>query len=237
MANAPVILPRGADHAEHHEDPALKHQFDTVEQQYGASMLGMWAFLSTEIMMFGGLFLGYMVYRALWPEAWLEASTHQDWRIGLLNTAVLITSSFTMALGVHAAQTGNNRRALVFLVLTIILAGVFLVNKYFEYSAHIHEGLLPGPLFDRAAYDRQIELFFLFYFIMTGLHGIHVLIGMFLLGYLAYKAWKNWFSPRYYTPVEVGGLYWHFVDIVWIFLFPLLYLIGGVELGGGGGGH
>ncbi len=233
MADSTIAVTSTHTAEVHHEDPALKHQFDTPEQQYGASMFGMWIFLSTEIMMFGGLFLGYIVYRALYPQAWHEATLHQNWIIGGINTLVLITSSFTVALSIYGAQTNRNKLTIWCLLITILCAFLFLVNKYVEYSAHYHEGLLPGKWFNSEEYSRQTELFMLFYFVMTGLHGIHVLIGIGILSYMAYKAWKNTFHSGYYTPLEVAGLYWHFVDIVWIFLFPLLYLMGGVTFGGG----
>jgi cytochrome c oxidase subunit III len=203
------------------------HQFDDLEQQYEAANLGMWAFLATEILFFGGLFLGYTVYRAAYPAAFAEGSHHLDIMLGSINTAVLIGSSLTMALAVHSAQVGKRQTLVGFLGLTMLLGLVFLGIKFVEYGHKFAEGLVPGSHF---VYDGpfapQVQLFFAFYFIMTGLHALHMVIGIGLLGMLAWLAWRDHFSSKYYTPVEIGGLYWHFVDIVWIFLFPLLYLIG-----------
>lgn len=206
----------------------LAHHFDTLEQQYESARLGMWAFLLTEVMMFGGLFLGYIVYRTQYPMAFAEASNHLDVWLGGINTVVLIVSSLTMALAVHAAQEGRRSGILKYLVLTLLLGGVFLGIKVVEYSHKFHDHLVPGALFQwhGAADPGHVQLFYGFYFVMTGLHAIHMIIGGGLLVWLMRLTVKNRFSAAYYTPVEMFGLYWHFVDIVWIFLFPLLYLIG-----------
>jgi cytochrome c oxidase subunit 3 len=203
------------------------HQFDDVAQQHEASWLGMWVFLATEVMFFGGMFLGYTLYRAAYPQAFASASNHLDLWLGTINTAVLICSSFTMALAVRAAQLGNRKPVIIFLILTMVLGVGFLGIKFTEYYSKFVEHLVPGSAF---AYEGSLasaaEIFFSFYFAMTGMHALHMIIGLGLLTVLVVKASRGRFSPAYHTPVELIGLYWHFVDIVWIFLFPLLYLVG-----------
>jgi cytochrome c oxidase subunit 3 len=203
------------------------HQFDDIGQQHEASWIGMWIFLATEVMFFGGMFTGYTVYRYFYPQAFAGASNHLDVLLGSVNTAVLICSSFTMALAVHSAEAGNNRAVVRFLLLTIILGSVFLGIKFFEYHTKFEEHLVPGSSFRfEGPLARTAQIFFSFYFAMTGMHAVHMVIGIGLLAVLIVKARRRRFSPSYYTPVEITGLYWHFVDIVWIFLFPLLYLVG-----------
>jgi cytochrome c oxidase subunit 3 len=216
-----------AAHAERASSRDLQHQFDTVEQQRDASTLGMWVFLVTEILFFGGLFLVYTVYRAEYSLAFAEASRHLDITLGTFNTAVLIISSLTMALAVYSASLGRRKAIIAFLLATMALGGVFLGVKAVEYAHKFHDHLVPGPGFRfPGAGARQAEIFFSLYFAMTGLHAAHMIIGIGLLTVLVLQARKGRYGPEYYTPVEVCGLYWHFVDIVWIFLFPLLYLIG-----------
>lgn len=197
-----------------------------------ASTLGMWTFLITEIMFFGGLFAGYAMYRSLYPQAFEVASRQLDYILGAINTAVLICSSLTMALAVRSAQLGQRRKIIIFLLLTMALGLVFLGIKVVEYSHKFHEHLVPGPSFVfeppppyAGVNPQNVQLFFSFYFGMTGMHALHMVIGIGLLTWLTYQAWRGRFSSAYFTPVEICGLYWHFVDIVWIFLFPLLYLI------------
>jgi cytochrome c oxidase subunit 3 len=210
---------------EHHV--ALAHHFDDIEQQYEASGLGMWLFLLTEIMFFGGLFAGYTVYRSAYPVAFAEGSHHLDIVLGSINTAVLLGSSLTMALAVQAAQVGQRQALVGFLGLTILLGAVFLGIKGVEYAHKFTEHLFPGSQFVyEGANAGQVQLFFSFYIGMTAMHALHMVIGLGLLTVLALRAWRGRFSSTYYTPVEIVGLYWHFVDIVWIFLFPLLYLLG-----------
>jgi cytochrome c oxidase subunit 3 len=210
--------------AGHH--PALQHQFDTMEQQQESATLGMWLFLVTEIMFFGGLFMAYLLYRVWYPAAWAEGSLELDILLGGVNTVVLIGSSLTMALAVRAAQTGFPRATVNWLLLTIALGGTFLVIKGFEYAHKFHEHHVPGPNFVfEGDHPRQVEIFLSLYFAMTGLHALHMVIGFGLLSVIAWMAYKRKFSPEWYAPVEMAGLYWHFVDIVWIFLFPLLYLV------------
>jgi cytochrome c oxidase subunit 3 len=202
------------------------HQFDDAEQQRETASLGMWLFLATEFMFFGGLILAYIAYRYLYGQAFAEASTHLDKLLGGVNTAVLLTSSLSMALAVHAAQSGSRGATAAFLLLTAALGVVFLGIKGYEWYSEYQEGLAPAFNFtfagERAA---QVQLFFILYFWMTGLHAVHMTIGIGVVLVLAALAWRRRYSATYYTPVELSGLYWHFVDIVWVFLFPLLYLI------------
>jgi cytochrome c oxidase subunit III len=211
-----------------HAEPGLQHQFDSMEQQKDAASLGMWVFLVTEILFFGGLFLAYTVYRWQNTLAFARVSRHMDITLGTVNTAVLICSSLTMAMAVHSAAVGRKKLLIGFLVLTMILGGAFLGIKAVEYTDHIEHHLFPGAGFHypdpRDA--RPAEQFFSLYFAMTGLHALHMVIGIGLLTTLLVMARRGRFTPQYHTPVEICGLYWHFVDIVWIFLFPLLYLIG-----------
>ena len=203
------------------------HQFDDAEQQHEASWLGMWVFLATEVMFFGGMFLGYTIYRSTYPAAFADASNHLDIWLGTINTAVLIGSSFTMALAVRSAQLGARKPLVLFLILTLVLGAVFLGIKFTEYYAKFEEHLVPGSTFEYAdPLAHAAEIFFSFYFAMTGMHALHMIIGLGLLTVLIVKAGRGRFSTLYHTPVELVGLYWHFVDIVWIFLFPLLYLVG-----------
>jgi cytochrome c oxidase subunit 3 len=215
-----------------HHHPFLQHHFEDLGQQHEASTLGMWFFVAQEILFFGGIFCAYAIYRAMYPEAWAAGAHHQNVLVGTINTIVLIGSSLTMALAVWAAQGGKRKMTTLMLALTLLLGGVFVGVKGFEYAQHIHEGLLPGSHFtyvhhENPALTPGIQLFMLFYFTMTGLHALHMVIGAGLLLYFMRRAWRGDFGPEYYGPIEIMGLYWHFVDIVWIFLFPLLYLIHG----------
>ena len=212
---------------------ALLHQFDSAEQQKEASSLGMWVFLITEIMFFGGMFTAYIVYRSLHPGGFVEASHELNLTMGAINTAVLICSSLTMVLAVSAAQMGSRNALVVYLILTILLGSVFLGIKAVEYHEKFVSHHVPGPSFHFDGPDAAAaQLFFSLYFAMTGLHALHMIIGIVLLAILAVRAQRGVFSPEYYTPIDMTGLYWHFVDIVWIFLFPLLYLLGGHLKGG-----
>jgi cytochrome c oxidase subunit III len=214
------------DRAPHHH-PRLQHHFDDMGQQHEASSLGMWLFLSTEILFFSGLFLAYAVYRFRFPEAFAEASHHQNIYLGAFNTVVLIVSSLTVAMSVYFAQTNRRKQLVLMIVLTMILGAVFLGVKAYEYHEHFIDGVLPGQWFTYESPNAgRIQIFFLLYFIMTGLHALHMVIGLGIFAWLGWNAWRGEYSSQYFAPVEVCGLYWHFVDIVWIFLFPLLYLIG-----------
>ncbi len=219
----------------------LAHHFADLDQQKEAASFGMWVFLVTEILFFGGMFATYTIYRNLYYDAFSAGSHHLSWKIGFFNTLVLIASSLTMAMAVHSAAVGRRPRIVLFLVLTILLGSVFLGVKYFEYREKIapclgdgpHRGcLLPGAGFDaetlhlESGAAREAQIYFSLYFGMTGLHATHMIVGIPILGIIAGMAQRGRFSPGWHTPVEMVGLYWHFVDIVWIFLFPLLYLIG-----------
>jgi cytochrome c oxidase subunit III len=223
----------------HHE--ALQHHFVDLQQQKEAATLGMWVFIAQEILFFGGLFTAYAIYRHAYPEAFSAGSHHLSWKLGFANTLVLIGSSLTMAMAVHSAAVGQRRRIIGFLLATILLGGVFLGVKYVEYAEKMapcfgdgdHAGcLLPGERFDphaihvEGAVGQQAQIYFSLYFAMTGLHALHMIIGAPIILVIAFMASRGRFSPEYHTPVEIVGLYWHFVDIIWIFLFPLLYLIG-----------
>ena len=220
--------PVGA-HAPAAHNPYLQHHFDTMEQQAEASTLGMWVFLVTEIMFFGGLFTTYIVYRHQSPTGFQEASHELNFYLGAINTLVLICSSLTMALAVRAAQTNGKRGTQVsFLIVTMLFGVAFLGIKAYEYWEKFQLGHVPGPNFTwHGLYPKPAEQFYCLYFAMTGLHALHMIIGLGIMTVITVMAWRSTFDSEYYTPLEVAGLYWHFVDIVWIFLFPLLYLIGG----------
>ena len=257
MSNAVAHAEHG--HAQAHH-PALQHHFDTMAQQKEAAVIGMWVFLLTEILFFGGLFVAYMIYRVWYFDAFAQASASLDLFWGGLNTAVLIASSLTMALAVRAAQTNQRKATVNWLILTMLLGAVFLGVKVIEYSDKFEHHHVPGPNFvwaaehepapgaagDHAApahapapgakygdvgtlsadeLQRTTQIYFSLYFTMTGLHALHMIVGIALMAVITWMAWKGKFDSEYYTPVEMGGLYWHFVDIVWIFLFPLLYLV------------
>jgi cytochrome c oxidase subunit 3 len=217
------------EHHEHH--PFLQHHFEDLGQQHEASTLGMWAFLATEILFFGGALCAYWVYRITYPEAWAVGAAQQNWFMGAINTIVLIISSLTMALAVRNAQLNRRMATVWMLLLTLVFGTAFLVIKGIEYTEHYHHGLFPGAAWHWNEVPHlapQVQLFMVFYWGMTALHALHMVIGAGLLIWIMVRAWKGHFGEEYYGPVEVMGLYWHFVDIVWIFLFPFLYLIHGV---------
>ncbi len=204
------------------------HHFDSADHEFDTSKFGMWLFLVTEVMLFGGLFVAYIIFRNLYPEMYRECHHHLNKVMGATNTLVLIFSSWTMARAVGMAQRNERKKSLQLMAVTLVCAAIFLVIKYFEYRHKFEEGLLPGIHFDpslNGITHPKADLFFSLYFMMTGLHGIHVLIGMSLIGWIMVRTSKNQFSDKYYTPVEMVGLYWHLVDLIWIYLFPLLYLI------------
>ncbi|MBV9298836.1 MAG: cytochrome c oxidase subunit 3 family protein [Verrucomicrobia bacterium] len=206
--------------------PILAHQFEDATQQRDAATIGMWLFIATEILFFGGMFLGYTVYRYTYPQAFAEGSQHTLIWFGGTNAAVLLISSTTMALAVHAAS--ENRRALLVSLLlgTASLGALFLVIKGFEYAHEVKENLLPGSSFHIvAAEPLKAEMFFYIYWLMTGFHALHVAIGVVLILIFAARACFTNAFVNHDTPVDLLGLYWHFVDIVWVFLFPLLYLV------------
>lgn len=223
------------EHDEHGQHPSfLQHHFYTAAQQLDAAKLGMWLFLVQEILFFSGVFVGFIAYRAFYYEEFLNAHYQLSVAAGGLNTVVLITSSLTMALAVRCGHTGEIEKMIKLLGVTFVLAGVFLVVKYFEYKAKFEHHLVPigdywsdahaAELFG-AGQVQHSKIFFAFYFTMTGLHGIHVIAGMICIAWVLIRARQGYYSAAYSTPVENVGLYWHLVDLIWIFLFPLLYLV------------
>jgi cytochrome c oxidase subunit III len=238
-----TLAARQEEEIVHHEGehpPYLRHHFETVEQQKEASSFGMWLFLLTEIMFFGGLFMAYLLYRNWYYDAFASASNTLGVGLGTTNTAVLIVSSFTMAMGVYCAEKRNRRGLLLSLGLTIVLGIVFLGIKSIEYHEKYVEHHIPGASFSiddfvhpKDARDvalapdvaQHAQIFFFLYFAMTGMHALHMIIGVSILFALFYKAWHGAYTEGHTSIIDNFGLYWHFVDIVWIFLFPLLYLI------------
>lgn len=225
--------------ASHSHHPSLAHHFKTLGQQFEAAKLGVWLFLATEILMFGGLFVGYVVFHGLYPETFAAGAKFLDWKLGATNTIVLLISSFTMAAGIHYAQVNQRSKSLQMLAITVICGLIFMVIKYFEYSHKIHLGLLPGKFFNPdvqhlgeafaqipAEVREHLPLYFSFYFCMTGLHGSHVIAGVFMIIWVMKRTAASEFDSEFYTPVEGVGLFWHLVDLIWIYLFPLLYLVG-----------
>jgi cytochrome c oxidase subunit III len=213
-----------------HRTGELYGQYQTLDQQRETASLGMWVFLSTEVLFFGGLFMTYTLYRSTYSEVFAEASKSIDLKLGAINTVVLIASSLTMAMAVWASQVGKRKLITFFLIATLILGSVFLGIKAIEYHQKFVEHHVPGLPFSfepgsDTATNAHAQLFFSLYFGMTGLHALHMIVGAGLLVWLIKESLKGRFTPGYNTPVENVGLYWHFVDIVWIFLFPLLYLI------------
>jgi cytochrome c oxidase subunit III len=263
-AHAPVgtVATTVAHEHEHEHHPDLQHQFEDLGQQHDASNFGMWTFLATEVMFFGGLIASYLVYRFTTPDVWAAASRELNVLLGTINTVFLLTSSLTMALAVHAGETGNKRQQVRFLLATMALGSVFLVIKGFEYHEEWEKHLVPGSHFNAARLkipalettaalnpeergevavtaktasalvlpmrtfaERRAQMFFVFYFFLTGLHALHMVIGLVLLAIITGMASKGRFTAAYFNPLEVAGLYWHFIDIVWVFLYPLLYLV------------
>ena len=243
-----------SDTTDHAHPEYLQHHFHSAAQQRAASKLGIWVFIAQELLFFSGLFMAYAAFRFFYPETFLAAHEHLSVPMGAINTVVLITSSLTMALAVRCAQIGDQKWLKIHLALTIMFACCFLVVKYFEYSAKYHHCLLPGDFYGFPEKDdagnikvdgkghrtfaehceiprsgvleaKSAGIFFGIYFVMTGMHGLHVLIGIGLLGWILWKSTKGKFHPKYYSPVEYVGLYWHLVDLTWFFLFPLLYLV------------
>ena len=223
-------------HHEEEQHPELLHHFAEPQQQRDAASLGMWAFLATEVMFFGGLFCAYLIYRRWYFGDFGAASKSIDATLGAINTAVLICSSVTVVVAVWAAQTARKTLLVAMLAVTMLFGLTFLGIKAVEYTQKFEEHHVPGPSFSfdhvriprhpgEYANPRHAEIFFALYFVMTGLHALHMVVGLGIFSWLFYMAWKRRFTPEWYTPIEIGGLYWHFVDIVWIYLFPLLYLI------------
>ena len=204
------------------------HHFGSAEQEFRSAQFGMWLFIAQEILFFSGIFVAYIVFRLKFPETFLEGALHLDPLLGGINTAVLIVSSLTMVLAVRASQLSNKRMTLIYLIITIFCALTFLVIKYFEYSHKIELGYIPFHLAKEGFgiyANKELPLFFGIYYAATGLHALHIIVGIGLLIWMFLKSAKGYFYKDYYTPLEMVGLYWHLVDLVWIFLFPLLYLI------------
>jgi len=217
---------------EHHH----AHHFSSAEHEYDAAKFGTWTFLVTEILMFGGLFVGYVIFHSKFPAMFGAGAEFLDWKLGALNTVVLLFSSLTMALSIYYAQHNDKKKTLINLYITVACGAIFMLVKYFEYTHKIHMGLLPGNLFHPHGLSPEqmtlveqfsnMGLYFSFYFCMTGLHGSHVVAGMGLIIWCIIRTHRGEFSSKYWTPLECVGLFWHLVDLIWIYLFPLLYLIG-----------
>jgi cytochrome c oxidase subunit 3 len=216
------------DH-EHGHHPKQAHHFHSMEQQRGSSKMGMWLFLGNELLFFAGLFMAYIFLRWSYPDMWLNMSHHLDVTLGTINTVALLTSSLTMVLAVRAAKLGDNKQVVRWLAVTIFLALAFCVIKAFEYKAKFEHGLLPANFWDGGVAIQQGQagpwLFFGLYFGMTGLHALHVIIGIGVLAWILVRAMNEEFDSEHYSAVDNVGLYWHLVDLIWIFLFPLLYLV------------
>lgn len=236
MHDSSTTAVQGNLHGNHGANPALLHHFATEGQQRDSASLGMWVFLATEVMFFGGLFCAYLIYREWYFGDFGAASKSINARFGATNTAVLICSSLTVVLAIWAAQTSRRALMIAMLVLTMLFGVTFLGIKAVEYKDKFEEHHVPGASFsfdhvpipghpDQYANPQHAQIFFSLYFIMTGLHALHMVVGLGIFSWLLIMAWRGRFTPEYYTPLEMGGLYWHFVDIVWIYLFPLLYLI------------
>ena len=231
MSDAAVISPAPSGVAglkDHH----VGHHYSSALQEYQSCKFGFWLFLATEILLFGGLFAAYFIYQGLYPETFKTASGILDWKLGSLNTLVLLTSSWTMAMGVRAAQRSKKTEQLTYMGVTVGFGFVFLIIKYIEYSAKIEHGTLPTYWFNpHGSYAELLSglpfpnIYFSLYFTMTGIHGAHVVIGMAAILWAMWGAWKGKYHSGYFLPVELVGLYWHLVDLIWIFLFPLLYLV------------
>ena len=211
-------------------DTLPAEQFDDVGQQAYASTLGTWAFLATEVLFIGAIFCAFFVYRERWPDAFAEGAHELKWQLGTLNTAILLTSSYAMALAVHASRSGRNASIVQWLVVTIVLGAAFLCVKATEYVIEYHDHVVPALNYASTSPEgkpraEQVELFMAFYFTLTGVHAIHMMVGLVVLATLIVRARRNAFSPSYHNPVECSGLYWHFVDLVWVFVFPTLYLL------------
>jgi cytochrome c oxidase subunit 3 len=209
------------------EHPPLGEHFNSFEQEHEAAEFGMWLFLITELMLFGGLFLGYIFYRTVYSAGFAEGSRHLELSYGGPNTVILIVSSLSMVLAVRSAQLGAQRRLVTYLLITAALGIIFMAVKGAEYYKHFVDGTVPILAWNYTGpYPSQVQLFFFAYFALTGLHSLHLTIGIVLVLITAFMARRGAFLGRRHIPVEMIGLYWHFVDMVWIFLLPLLYLFG-----------
>ena len=206
---------------------AHAHHFESYDQEVSSGKLGVWIFLCTEILMFGGLFVGYVLYHNQYPEVFKAGAQFLDWKMGGLNTVVLLVSSFTMALSIYYAQKNQIKRCKTMLLTTIVCGFFFMFIKYLEYSHKMDVGIFPGKFFSYQGegFVEGLPLYFSFYYLMTGLHASHVIIGLFLIGWMYYKAIRLEVGSEHYAPLEFVGLFWHLVDLIWIYLFPLLYLV------------
>jgi cytochrome c oxidase subunit III len=231
MSAAPETVSTGG---EHHEHPSfLAHHFDTPVQQFDTAKLGMWVFLAQELLFFSGLFVAYGVYRSWYPEVFVQCSAQLDRTMGMTNTLVLLLSSLTAALAVRSAQLGKKNQTTVLLLITIVCAFIFLGVKYFEYRHKFEAGLLPGryfhPIQEELKPGTHISpeggVFFSLYFMMTGVHALHIIVGIGVLIWILKRNLAGEFTKEFFTPVDITALYWHLVDLIWIYLFPLLYLI------------
>lgn len=221
--------------------PVLKHHFEDLGQQHACERLGIWMFLATEILFFGGVFAAYTVYRLWYPAEFELASSHLNRVFATINTVLLISSSLTITLAIRSAKLGDRGALIRRLLITAALASGFMVVKGFEYAQDFEEHLVPGPMFSTHFHDDAVEkgldpgkvqLFLCFYYIMTGIHGVHIIVGIGCILWLVWEAWRGTIPPENYSTVEVVSLYWHLVDAIWLFLMPLLYLAGA-----GYGGH
>ena len=218
MMSEPIAMPAA---------PPAEEQFDDAAQQREAATFGMWAFIATEVLFFGVLFAGYTVCRVAYPDAFIAASRSTDMLLGTIETAVLLTSSCAVALALRDLQLGGRRLAVWLLLFTAALGVSFLVMHGFEYYAEYREGRIPSIHYTVAGpHAQQMQLFYCLYYFITGFHSLHVTIGVMVLVTMAVRTWRGAFTPAYVTPVELTALYWHLVDIVWIFVFPLIYLEG-----------
>ena len=217
----------------------VQTHYRDVEHQFSSAKQGIWLFMVTEILMFGGLFVGYALYHMRYPEMFAEGARFLDWKLGFVNTLVLIFSSFTMVLGVYYAQMNQTKKSVIALIITVVCGAIFMVIKYFEYTHKFHMGIFPGQMLDLVKLNEHLTavgeplikstnlgLYYGFYFCMSGLHGVHVILGMLLIIWTIFRSLRGDFKSNYYTAVEGVGIFWHIIDLIWIFLFPLLYLVG-----------
>ena len=213
----------------HPHSAHVSHHFKDATQEYESGKQGIWLFMVTEILMFGAILVGYAIFHVIYPEMFAEGAKELDWKLGFVNTLVLIFSSFTMAWSIQLIQRNKTKQAAIALATTILCGAIFMTIKYFEWTHKFHLGFFPGRYLDIAkthAEHANLGMYFGFYYCMTGLHGLHVLIGMGLIGWLLIRTMRGEFHSQYWLPVEGVGIFWHIVDLIWIFLFPLLYLVG-----------
>ncbi len=231
MSHAGITVPAPPGFVPH----VVAHHFESQEQEYQSAKLGFWLFLATEILLFGGLFAAYFYFHDVHLPDFVFGGALLSWKLGTTNTVILLVSSYTMAMGVRSAQLSKKKAMINYLIITFICACGFLVVKYFEYTAKVHHGFLPGSFFHPTVEAiaehpeilnfNRLGMFFALYWTMTGIHGFHVFVGMILIAWLIWRGRKGELHANHYMPVDLIGLYWHLVDLIWIFLFPLLYLV------------